>query len=360
MNYTFSKILVTGGAGFIGCNFVRYLLAQRPGMEIVILDKLTYAGNLKSLADVLADDNGNKIIFIKGDICDRDIVATAMAGCDAVVNIAAESHVDRSIMDSSPFIRTNVFGTQVLLDEARRQQQQQGGDGIIKRFLQVSTDEVYGSLPLDRPELKFSEESPIDPHSPYAASKAAADVLALSYYHTFGMPVLISRCSNNLGPYQFPEKVIPLFILNLMQGEPVPLYGDGLNVRDWIHVEDHCAALLLILESGKSGEVYNVGSGNEYNNLELTHTLLKILGRDETFIKYVKDRLGHDRRYAMDARKLIRELSWQAVKSAWPQALEDTVKWYQENMQWWESIISGEYKQYYEKQYGGCDPNKFT
>ncbi len=328
------KLLVTGGAGFIGSNFIRFVMDERPGWQITNLDLLTYAGNLDNLAD-LADKPNYR--FVRGDICDPHIVAPLMQDADCVVHFAAESHVDRSIEDSSPFIRTNVQGTQTLLDEARR--------AGVDRFVHVSTDEVYGQLPLDKPELKFTEETPIAPSSPYAASKAASDLLVRAAHHTFGLPCLITRCSNNFGPYQFPEKVIPLFVERLLTGGKVPLYGDGQNVRDWLHVLDHAEAVLTVLEKGEPGEVYNIGGNNERQNLELTHTLIAICGRDESAIEYVPDRLGHDRRYAIDASKIARELGWKPTRSAWPAALEETVAWYRANGDWRARILSGAYRE---------------
>lgn len=336
------RVLVTGGAGFIGSNFVRFVRAQRPDWSIVNLDALTYSGNLENLADLEGDP---KHVFVRGDICDWETVRPLMDECDCVVHFAAESHVDRSIHDASPFIRSNVLGTQNLLNAAR--------DAGIGRFVHVSTDEVYGSLPLDRPELKFTEESNIAPNSPYAASKAASDLFVRAAFHTFGFPAIITRCSNNFGPYQFPEKVIPLFVSNLIERKQVPLYGDGLNVRDWLHVDDHCDAILTVLENGTPGEVYNIGGDNERSNLELTHAILKLMGSDDSMIRRVEDRLGHDRRYAIDSSKLQRELGWKPTRSAWPEALESTVRWYCEHESWWRRVKSGEYRAYYERQYQG-------
>jgi len=341
---TFTHLLVTGGAGFIGSNFVRMVLRDRPGVRITNLDKLTYSGNLENLTEVEKDP---RYRFVKGDICDAQTVARLIDECDAVVHFAAESHVDRSIMDSRPFVDANVVGTQVLLDAVRRSK----AAGKDRRMVYVSTDEVYGSLPLDRPDLKFTEETPLQANSPYAASKAAADLLARAYHHTFGLDVLTTRCSNNFGPYQFPEKVIPLFVTNLIEGQPVPLYGDGKNVRDWLHVDDHCEAILAVLERGRSGEVYNIGGNNERSNLELTHMILKIMGKGPEMIRHVPDRPGHDRRYAIDASKIERELGWRPTRSAWPAALEATVRWYVEHPQWWRRVKSGEYREYYAKQY---------
>lgn len=336
------RALVTGGAGFIGSNFTRFLLRQRPEAEVVVLDALTYSGNLENLAG-LEDDP--RFTFVKGDICDRELVEDLCRRCDAVVHFAAESHVDRSILDSTPFVRTNVQGTQTLLDAARA--------AGLERFVHVSTDEVYGELPLDRPELKFTEETPLAPNSPYAASKAASDLLVRAAWRTFSFPATITRCSNNFGPYQFPEKVIPLFVTNLLEGQSVPLYGDGLNVRDWIHVEDHCEAVLAVLEAGAPGEVYNIGGNNERSNLELTRAILEIMGCGQERIRRVQDRPGHDRRYAIDATKIQRELGWAPSRSDWPQALERTVQWYRDNESWWRSVKSGAYREYYQKQYQG-------
>ena len=327
------RVLITGGAGFIGSALVRMVLDRLPGTDIVNLDCLTYAASLSGLEEVLEHPQHH---FVRGDITDRDAVRRAMDGCDAVINVAAESHVDRSIADSSPFIRTNVVGTQTLLDTARELK--------VARYLQVSTDEVYGSLSLDPGEPAFKETTPLNPSSPYAASKAAADLLVLAYGHTFGFPGMITRCSNNFGPRQFPEKVIPLFTINLMQGKRVPLYGDGLNVRDWIHVDDHCAAIIAALQRGEPGGVYNVGASNEHPNVELTHMLLNLTGRDASFIEPVTDRLGHDRRYAIDSTWTRQSLGWQATSSQWPAALNETVQWYRDHQPWWESILSGAYR----------------
>ncbi|HOX07566.1 MAG TPA: dTDP-glucose 4,6-dehydratase [Planctomycetota bacterium] len=336
------RLLVTGGAGFIGSNFVRFVLRGRPDWSVVNLDKLTYSGNLENLRDVERDP---RYRFVRGDICDADLAAEAAAGCDAIVNFAAESHVDRSILDGRPFVTTNVLGTQALLDAARR--------AGVGRFLQVGTDEVYGSLPLERPELRFTEESPLAPSSPYAASKAAADLLVGACRRTHGLDVVITRCSNNFGPYQFPEKVIPLFVSSLIDGRKVPLYGDGRNVRDWLHVEDHCEAILAVLERGRAGEIYNVGGDNERSNLELTRMILEAMGKGEDMIQPVADRPGHDRRYAIDASKIRRELGWQPSRSAWPEALRRTVRWYVENAGWWRRILSGEHRQS-----GGIGPGR--
>ncbi len=332
------RILVTGGAGFIGSNFVHWALKAWPASQIVNLDVLTYAGNLSNLAGV--QDNP-RYEFVRGDITDAAAVDSVMgSGVDAVINFAAESHVDRSLMSSETFVRTNVLGTQQLLDAARRHK--------VARFLQVSTDEVYGSLGADG---RFTETTPLAPNSPYSASKAAADLLCRAYFHSFGLPVMTSRCSNNYGPYQFPEKVIPLFVTNLFEGKKVPLYGDGLNVRDWIYVEDHCSALGAILERGRPGEVYNIGADCELTNLDLTHRILAGCGRDLSFIEPVKDRPAHDRRYAIDSAKVRGELGWKPAHTI-DEALTRTIDWYRKNTEWWQSIKSGEYRKYYEQMYG--------
>ncbi|HOW72119.1 MAG TPA: dTDP-glucose 4,6-dehydratase [Phycisphaerae bacterium] len=330
--------LVTGAAGFIGTNFVRQVIEECPDVRVVAFDQLTYAGNLENLEGLL---NQPRLQFVKGDICDAKAVESVLAGgIDVVVHFAAESHVDRSIMGCQEFIRTNVAGTQVLLDSARAHK--------VGLYVQVSTDEVYGSL---GPTGLFTEQTPLHPNSPYSASKAAADLLVLSYHHTYGMPVVITRCSNNYGPFQFPEKLIPLFITNLMEGKKVPVYGDGMNVRDWIHVSDHCRAIRRVIESGKPGEVYNVGGNSERTNMTITRRLLELLGRDDSSIEYVRDRPGHDRRYAIDASKIARELGWRP-QVVFEQGLADTVAWYREHESWWRRIKSGEYLAYYEKQYG--------
>ena len=331
------RLVVTGGAGFIGANFVRHLLERHADVEIVTLDALTYAGNLANLDAVRTDPRHR---FVRGDIADGDAVDDALAGADAVVHFAAESHVDRSIEDASSFLRTNVIGTQVLLDGARRNR--------VARFVHVSTDEVYGSLGA---EGRFTEESPLDPSSPYAASKAASDLLVLAYVRTHGIDAVVTRCSNNFGPFQFPEKVIPLFVTNAMADEPLPLYGDGLNVRDWIHVEDHCAALDAVLRKGKTGEVYNVSAENEWTNRDLTREILRILGKPDTLVRKVADRPGHDRRYALDAAKLRRELGW-APRRRFEEALASTIAWYAENESWWRAVKSGEYRRFYDQWYG--------
>ena len=333
----YRRILVTGGCGFIGSNFVRYMLRTHPDIEIWNLDALTYAGNLENLKDVEDDPRHH---FVRGDITDRDTVERVIgAGIDAVINFAAESHVDRSIHDSTPFIKTNVLGTQVLLDVARKHN--------VPRYIQISTDEVYGSL---GPTGYFTEQTPLAPNSPYSASKAAADLLVRAYHHTFGFPAIITRCSNNYGPYQFPEKLIPLFIANAMNDQPLPLYGDGLQVRDWIHVLDHCRAIDLVLERGVPGEVYNIGGRCEKTNLEVTRTILELLGKPESLIRFVQDRPGHDRRYAIDCSKIERELGWQP-EIPFEQGIRDTIRWYQEHQDWVERVRSGEYRRYYELQY---------
>jgi dTDP-glucose 4,6-dehydratase len=331
-------VMVTGGCGFIGSNFVRHLLEADPQVQIVNFDCLTYAGNLQNLADLT---DHPRYRFIKGDITDREAVRSAVRpGVSAIINFAAESHVDRSILDSGPFVRTNVMGTQVLLDAAR--------EFKVPRFVQVSTDEVYGSLGAVG---SFTEETPLAPNSPYAASKAAADLLVRSYVHTFEVPAVITRCSNNYGPFQFPEKLIPLFITNLQRGEPVPVYGDGLNVRDWIHVRDHCTAIECVWRSGRPGEVYNIGGRCEKTNLELTHTLIDIMGKSRGSIRYVKDRPGHDRRYAIDCAKIERELGWRPAVT-FAEGLKNTVRWYLEHQDWVTNIRTKEYLKYYERQYG--------
>lgn len=331
-------LLVTGGCGFIGSNFIRHLLATDPDVRIVNFDVLTYAGNLQNLAEIAAHP---RYSFIRGDVADRDAVRSVMQrNITDVIHFAAESHVDRSIQDSGPFIRTNVIGTQVLLDAAR--------EFKISKYVQVSTDEVYGSL---GPTGLFTEETPLAPNSPYSASKASADLLVRSYVHTFHMPAVITRCSNNYGPYQFPEKLIPLFIANLLADQPVPVYGDGMQIRDWIHVLDHCRGVEAAWRKGKPGEVYNFGGRCEKPNLELTHTLLEMLGKPKSLIRYVQDRPGHDRRYAIDCGKAERELGWR-VQMRFESGLRDTIHWYLDNQPWVANVRSGEYLKYYEKQYG--------
>lgn len=328
------KFLVTGGAGFIGSNYIRYLLHKRPDVEVINLDKLTYAGNLDNLRDL---ENNPRYRFVQGDICDEKLVQQLAAGTDVIVNFAAESHVDRSIGTPDAFIRTDVFGAFVLLEAARQHK--------IKKFIQISTDEVYGSI------LKgsFKETDALMPSSPYSASKAGADRLAYSYFVTYGVPVIITRCSNNFGPYQYPEKLIPLFVTNALENKPLPIYGDGKNVRDWIHVEDHCDAIDFVLAHGENGEVYNIGGGNEHNNLEITEWILTKLQKPRSLMTYVTDRLGHDRRYSLDSRKLA-ALGWQP-KHEFTAALEATIVWYVENRWWWEKLKSGEYLEFYKKHY---------
>ena len=335
------RILVTGGCGFIGSNFIRDELSRYADLSVINLDSLTYAGNLENLADLKDDD---RYTFHRGDICDREFVDELLKSepVDAVVNFAAESHVDRSILDSGPFVQTNIVGTQVLLDACR--------SANVKRFVQISTDEVYGSL---GPKGAFTEETPLAPNSPYSASKTAADLLVRSYCRTFGFPAVITRCSNNYGPYQFPEKVIPLFVTNLLEGQTVPLYGDGMNIRDWIHVYDHCDALMAVLERGEPGRVYNIGGDHELTNLELTHRIIAELGKDESVIERVKDRLGHDRRYAIDGTRIREELGW-SPRIDFASGLTETVQWYRQNESWWRAIKTGEYLEYYKLQYGAA------
>ena len=336
------KLLVTGGAGFIGSNFVYYELKNHSEDEIVCLDALTYAGNLATLKE--AEKNSN-FKFIKGNIADRAFVFDLFEkeGFDIVVNFAAESHVDRSIENPEIFLKTNILGTQVLMDACRKYG--------IKRYHQVSTDEVYGDLPLDRPDLFFTEETPIHTSSPYSASKASADLLVLAYHRTFGLPVSISRCSNNYGPFHFPEKLIPLMIINALADKKLPVYGKGENIRDWLYVEDHCAAIDLVIRKGSVGNVYNIGGHNEKTNLRVVQTILEKLDKPESLIEYVTDRPGHDMRYAIDASKIEKELGW-TPKTKFDDGIDLTVQWYLENKDWWEPIIKGEYQDYYEKHYG--------
>ena len=336
------KILVTGGAGFIGSNFIYYMLRSYPDIQITNLDKLTYAGNLDNLAIVEKDSFlSSRYKFIKGDIADAGLIDRIMAeGFDAIINFAAESHVDRSIEDAGIFLKTNVLGTQNLLEGLKKHK--------IERFIQISTDEVYGSL---GSEGKFTEHSPLMPNSPYSASKASADLICRAYFRTFHLPIIITRCSNNYGPYQFPEKLIPLFITNALEDLPLPLYGDGLNIRDWIHVEDHCRAIDLVLRKGREGEVYNIGGNCEKTNLEITRIILEKLNKPETLITFVKDRPGHDRRYAISMDKIEKELGWKPTFS-FEVGIEKTINWYQENSWWWQKIKSGEYRKYYERRYG--------
>lgn len=337
------KILITGGAGFIGGNFVYHMLSNHPDYNIVCLDKLTYAGNLSTLGNALKNPNFK---FVKGDIADNDFVDALFEKekFDIVVNFAAESHVDRSIENPQLFLVTNILGTQVLLDASKKYG--------VKRYHQVSTDEVYGDLPLDRPDLMFTEQTPLHTSSPYSASKASADLLVQAYYRTYGTPVTISRCSNNYGPYHFPEKLIPLMITRALADESLPVYGDGKNVRDWLYVEDHCRAIDLIIHNGKVGEVYNVGGHNEMANIGIVKLILKELGKPESLITYVADRKGHDRRYAIDPAKIHRELGW-LPETKFADGIKKTVRWYLENRKWWEDIINGEYKNYYARMYGG-------
>jgi dTDP-glucose 4,6-dehydratase len=336
------KIIVTGGAGFIGGNFVHYMLERYPDYKIICLDSLTYAGNMGTLT--FAECNP-AFQFYKADISDRDAVFKIFEEekPDIVVNFAAESHVDRSIEDPGVFLRTNILGTQILLDACRKYG--------IKRYHQVSTDEVYGDLPLDRKDLFFTEETPIHTSSPYSASKASADLLVQAYYRTYGLPVTISRCSNNYGPYHFPEKLIPLMIANALNDKPLPVYGKGENVRDWLYVEDHCSAIDLIIHNGTVGEVYNIGGHNERTNLEVVKTILKELDKPESLITYVTDRKGHDMRYAIDPSKIYNELGWKPA-TMFDDGIQKTIKWYLDNRSWWENIISGEYANYYERMYG--------
>jgi len=334
------RVLVTGGCGFIGSNLVRHLRAERPDWTVVNLDLLTYAGNLENLAE-LEGDPGH--VFVRGDIGDRDLVTRVLAEhrIEAVLHLAAESHVDRSILGPELFVRTNVLGTTVLLEECHRRK--------VRRFVMVSTDEVYGSL---GPTGAFTETSPLQPSSPYSASKAAADLLALAFQHTFGLDLVVTRCSNNYGPYQFPEKLIPLMVVNALHDEPLPVYGDGGNVRDWLHVEDHCRAILAVLERGRTGHVYNVGGGTEQRNLDLVKLLLAAVRKSESLIRFVQDRPGHDRRYAIDSTKIRTELGW-TPRWTFAGGLEATVRWYVEHPEWWKHVKSGAYRQYYETQYRG-------
>ena len=335
-------IIVTGGAGFIGANFVFYMLENHPEDRIVCLDKLTYAGNLSTLAPVMENPN---LRFVKADICDREAVYSLFEEerPDVVVNFAAESHVDRSIENPGVFLETNIMGTAVMMDACRT--------FGVQRFHQVSTDEVYGDLPLDRPDLFFTEQTPIHTSSPYSSSKASADLLAMAYYRTYGLPVTISRCSNNYGPYQFPEKLIPLMIANALADKPLPVYGEGLNVRDWLYVEDHCKAIDLILQRGRVGEVYNIGGHNEMKNIDIVKLICKALHKPESLITHVTDRKGHDMRYAIDPAKIHAELGW-LPETMFADGIEETIQWYLDNRAWWEEIISGEYQNYYEKMYG--------
>lgn len=329
------RILVTGGAGFIGSNFIRYML-ERHSYSIINLDALTYCGNLENLRDV---EDHPRYTFIRGSITDRELVNRIIQDVDAVINFAAESHVDRSIQDPEIFIKTNVLGTQTLLEASRREG--------IERFIQISTDEVYGSAETGY----FTEETPLAPNSPYSASKAAADLMVRAYHRTYGLPVNITRCSNNYGPYQFPEKLIPLMITNALEDRPLPVYGDGMNVRDWLHVEDHCSAIDLVLHHGREGEVYNIGGNNERRNIDIVRLILRELGKDESLIRFVEDRPGHDRRYAIDATRIRNELGWKP-RYSFREGIRETINWYIRNRKWWENIKSGEYLRYYERMYG--------
>ena len=334
-------IIVAGGAGFIGSNFIFHMLEAHPGNRIICLDKLTYAGNLSTLKPVT--DNP-RFRFVKLDICDREGVFKLFEEehPDIVVNFAAESHVDRSIVNPQLFLETNIIGTSVLMDACRKYG--------IARFHQVSTDEVYGDLPLNQPDLLFTEETPLHTSSPYSSSKAGADLLVLAYHRTYGLPVTISRCSNNYGPYQFPEKLIPLMIINCLKNKPLPVYGKGLNVRDWLYVEDHCKAVDLIIHKGREGGVYNIGGHNEMHNIDIVKLVCKELGKSESLISYVTDRKGHDMRYAIDPAKIQNELGW-VPETKFADGIKRTVKWYLEHRDWWEEIVSGEYQYYYEKMY---------
>lgn len=336
-------IIVTGGAGFIGSNFIFYLLNKYPDDRVVCLDKLTYAGNLTTLESVMTKPNFR---FVKLDICDRAGVYQLFEEekPDIIVNFAAESHVDRSIEDPEVFLDTNIKGTAILMDACRKYG--------IQRYHQVSTDEVYGDLPLDRPDLFFTEETPIHTSSPYSSSKAAADLLVMAYHRTYDLPVSISRCSNNYGPYHFPEKLIPLMIVNALANKPLPVYGKGQNVRDWLYVEDHCKAIDLIVHKGREGEVYNIGGHNEMRNIDIVKLICKYLGKPESLITYVTDRKGHDMRYAIDPTKIHNELGW-LPETKFEDGLKKTIDWYLNNRQWWSAIISGEYQDYYERMYGG-------
>ena len=335
------KILITGGAGFIGSNFIFYMRKAHPEYLLVCVDKLTYAGNLQTLEPVMTDPHFR---FYRADIACREEIFRIFEAeqPDLVVNFAAESHVDRSIEDPGIFLKTNVLGTQVLLDACRA--------CGVKRFHQVSTDEVYGDLPLDKPELLFTEQTPLCASSPYSASKAGADLLCHAYHRTYGMNITISRCSNNYGPYQFPEKLIPLMIANALADKPLPVYGQGLNVRDWLYVEDHCVAIDRILESGRSGQVYNIGGHNEMRNIDIVRRILQELGKPESLITYVTDRKGHDLRYGIDPSFIHRELGW-LPQTGFEEGIQKTIRWYLENRQWWQTIVSGEYRSYYERMY---------
>jgi len=337
-------IIVTGGAGFIGSNFVYYMLKKYPFYRIVCLDALTYAGNLSTLEKAI-ETHPDNFRFVKGDIRDADLVENLFVEekPDIVVNFAAESHVDRSILNPQEFLETNIMGPQVLMDACRKHG--------VARYHQVSTDEVYGDLPLDRPDLFFTENTNLHASSPYSASKASADLVVMAYHRTYGLPVSISRCSNNYGPYHFPEKLIPLMIINALNDKPLPVYGDGLNVRDWLYVEDHCKAIDMIIHGDCVGEVYNVGGHNEKSNIEIVKLILKELGKPESLITFVEDRKGHDRRYAIDPSKISRELGWEP-ETKFENGIVKTIQWYLDHKDWWEEIISGEYQNYYNKMYG--------
>lgn len=335
-------VLVTGGAGFIGSNFIFYWMKNHPGDKVICLDKLTYAGNLSTLKAAMDEPDFR---FVKGDICDKNLVFDLFRAehPEVVVNFAAETHVDRSIDGPDVFLQTNLFGTSTLLEACR--------EFGVGRYHQVSTDEVYGDLPLDKPDLFFTENTPLHTSSPYSASKAGADLMVQAYHKTFGVQATISRCSNNYGPYQFPEKLIPLMVLNALQDKPLPVYGEGINIRDWLYVTDHCRAIELILQRGKPGEIYNVGGHNERRNIDVVKLVCKELGKPESLITYVADRKGHDRRYAIDPEKIHNELGW-LPETKFEDGMKRTIRWYAENRGWWEDIISGEYQEYYKKMYG--------
>jgi len=330
------RMLVTGGAGFIGSNFARHVLETHARDEVVVLDKLTYAGRVETIQELL---DGGRCRFVHGDIADEEAVRDALEGCDAVVNFAAESHVDRSIEEPGHFIQTDVYGTYVLLEAAR-------SEGI-ERYVQISTDEVYGSIE----EGSFTERSPLDPSSPYSASKAGGDLIVSAYCHTYGMNATVCRASNNYGPFQYPEKLIPLCVLNALHGDPLPVYGDGMQVRNWLYVTDHCAAIDTVVRSGEAGETYNIGGPDELPNIEVVRTIVELTGADESLIQYVKDRLGHDRRYSLSSERTTADLGWTA-QVGFAEGIASTVEWYRDNAWWWEPIRSGEYREYYQRQYG--------